>query len=98
MCLAKPRPRLLDKRAIKLAKEREWLRVKQVVKKRDEGRCRICRKPGHEVHHVVMRSLGGKDEARNLVLVCRSCHTEIHGHVLKVWGAASDLQWERITA
>lgn len=78
----KPRPRRLDKRAIRAAKDRQWREVRQVVLKRDRGLCRPCGKRASEVHHVIFRSLGGKDEARNAIAVCLGCHGDIHGHVL----------------
>lgn len=41
------------------------------------GRCRIpgCEEYDTELHHVVSRSLGGPDEAANLVPLCRRHHT-----------------------
>ncbi len=79
----RPRPRLLDKRAIKATKVKQWRDTRVVVLKRDRHRCRACgQKHGLEVHHVVMRSLGGKDDASNLIALCRDCHQSVHGHVL----------------
>lgn len=79
----RPRPRLLAKRAIKATKRYQWSELRAFVLKRDKHRCRACgQKHGLEVHHVVMRSLGGKDEASNLVALCRDCHASVHGHVL----------------
>jgi 5-methylcytosine-specific restriction endonuclease McrA len=83
MLLPKPRPKLLDKRARKASKQTDWRKVRIVVLTRDGHRCRACSsKQGLEVHHVVMRSLGGKDEAGNLIALCRGCHESVHGHVL----------------
>ncbi|MBI2410837.1 MAG: HNH endonuclease [Candidatus Kerfeldbacteria bacterium] len=31
-----------------------------------------------ELHHMIPRSYGGNDEVTNALLVCRSCHGEIH--------------------
>jgi 5-methylcytosine-specific restriction endonuclease McrA len=82
--LQKPRPRLLDKRAIQATKDRQWRELRRFVLKRDVM-CRVCRrvKPV-EVHHVLFRSLGGKDEARNLIGTCKRCHEDIHGHIVKL--------------
>lgn len=81
--LPKPRPKLLDKRALKATKASQWRQTRMVVLKRDGHRCRACSAShGLEVHHVVMRSLGGTDDARNLIALCRSCHESVHGHVL----------------
>lgn len=79
----RPRPRLLDKRAIKATQRSQWRELRVIVLKRDRHRCRACSSThGLEVHHVVMRSLGGKDEASNLIALCADCHRSVHGHVL----------------
>jgi hypothetical protein len=48
--------------------------LKRLVFERDRGRCRVC---GSEeliqFHHVVPWSLGGRNEAQNLRLVCAGC-------------------------
>ena len=79
----RPRPRLLDRRALTATKARQWRETRRVVLQRDGHRCRACGQAhGLEVHHVVMRSLGGKDVASNLIALCRDCHASVHGHVL----------------
>lgn len=79
----KPRPRLLSKRAEKASERTQWMRVRREVLARDGHRCRACgQSHGLDVHHVVMRSLGGSDDATNLIALCRDCHTSVHGHVL----------------
>jgi 5-methylcytosine-specific restriction endonuclease McrA len=85
MLLPKPRPHLLDKRAIAATKERQWRELRRTVLKRDGGLCRVCvRATAMDVHHILFRSLGGKDEARNLIACCKRCHADIHGHVVKL--------------
>lgn len=54
-------------------------RVRSNVVERDRLRCRGCGKPGEEVHHIIFRSHGGKDEEGNLVTICRNCHNQAHG-------------------
>lgn len=79
----RPRPRLLDKRAIKATRQAQWRKTRIVVMERDHHRCRACgSRHGLEAHHVVMRSLGGKDDASNLIALCKDCHRSVHGHVL----------------
>ena len=95
MRFPKPRPKALDKRESAKATRANWRDVSRLVRERDGGKCRICGREGHEVHHVVMRSRGGKDEPSNLVLVCRSCHADAHQHVLRVWWVDGQLRWER---
>jgi hypothetical protein len=81
------RPARLDKRAIALGKAQEWARVKRRVKARDVC-CRVCHRPGYDVHHIEFKSRGGKDEMSNAVFLCRTCHCDVHGHVLKLSGNA----------
>jgi 5-methylcytosine-specific restriction endonuclease McrA len=46
---------------------------------RDEGLCRSCGALGHlEIHHVYLKSQGGRGVTSNGMLVCASCHSEIH--------------------
>lgn len=81
--IPKPRPRLLAKRATKAATARQWRQARIVVLTRDKHRCRACGSVhGLDVHHVVLRSLGGSDEPENLIALCRGCHESVHGHVL----------------
>jgi 5-methylcytosine-specific restriction endonuclease McrA len=82
----KPTPRLIGKRVLKAALDRQWWEIRKRVKARDNDRCRVCGKPGMEVHHIEFRSRGGKDETSNLVLLCKTHHEDVHGHVLKISG------------
>lgn len=80
----KPAPKLLAKQKAESKADREWWRLRRAVLARDGHQCRACRSShGLEAHHVVFRSLGGKDEIGNLVALCRDCHAALHGHVLK---------------
>lgn len=89
--LPKPRPKLLDKRQAAATKDTNWRNVAAAVKLRDKGMCRLCGRKGVDPHHIVMRSLGGRDEVSNALLTCRRCHDDIHGHVIKLDGTASSL-------
>jgi len=78
----RPRPHVLDKRWKALEREVNWRKAQAFVRKRDKGRCVVCDKPGREVHHVVYRSHGGKDEPRNLALLCKVCHEDAHAKLI----------------
>jgi 5-methylcytosine-specific restriction endonuclease McrA len=91
---AKPRPSRLDKRDALKAKATNWRKVSAIVKARD-GKCRLCGGLGHDCHHIEFRSRGGRDEPSNLILVCRTCHENLHGHVVKLAGTASALRIAR---
>ena len=87
---------------LRTAQDRVW--------DRDGSKCRACGFPvvrsilaaglpieGH-VHHLVKRSQSKalREALSNLVLVCRSCHQDIHAYRLRVSGNADEtLTWER---
>lgn len=46
--------------------------------------------PRHH-HHLVYRSLGGKNDSGNLIVTCRACHSDIHARRVRVTGTATAL-------
>lgn len=53
--------------------------VKTYVWERDKGKCKECgREKFLHFHHIEHYSDGGRHQARNLVLLCVSCHAERH--------------------
>ena len=59
-------------------------KVRAEVNSRSGGWCEIrtanCTDHVAHLHHVVMRSHGGKHEADNLKATCHSCHVFIHAN------------------
>lgn len=58
-------------------KGRNWFKVSEAIRKRDNYRCYAC--GGSEslsVHHIKPRREGGKSIPRNLVTLCNSCHNK----------------------
>lgn len=59
-----------------------WREIRQAVLERDGHRCRDCggevRSAEADVHHLVPRSLGGPDDASNLITLCDGCHGARH--------------------
>lgn len=42
-------------------------------------RCFICHRAGpSDPHHIKTRGAGGQNELRNIIPLCRICHTKIH--------------------
>jgi 5-methylcytosine-specific restriction endonuclease McrA len=81
----KPRPRYYEKQDAELERQKNWKKLAVAVTKRDGKNCRVCGVAhGLDLHHLLMRSLGGKDELMNLAWICWDCHKAIHGHALKV--------------
>ena len=50
----------------------------QYVFWRDNCICQNCGGAGNEAHHIIYRSLGGKNKANNLILLCWKCHHHEH--------------------
>lgn len=59
-----------------MTRDREaWRATRAAILVRQRHRCAVCRRlRALDVHHVVKRSQGGRDEADNLVGLCRACH------------------------
>ena len=38
-----------------------------------------CQRIAVDLHHVIPRSLGGTDEATNIIALSRECHNKAHG-------------------
>ena len=50
------------------------------VATRDNGLCQVCGSEGTQEHHVLYKSMGGKNKANNLILLCWKDHiAEEHG-------------------
>ena len=64
-----------------LAKQNEkakqkWEEIRQIVLRRDNNKCIVCKKPATQVHHIHLRSKR-KDllySEKNLVSLCDKCH------------------------
>jgi hypothetical protein len=65
---------------------------------RDGGRCQVpgCSRAAAHAHHVLFRSLGGNDEATNLVGLCAAHHLHgVHLGWVRVHGKAPEgLTWQ----
>jgi len=44
--------------------------------------CEVCKSQAVDVHHIIFKSQGGKDEISNLIALCRHCHDLAHKGVL----------------
>ena len=41
--------------------------------------CQVCGDTAVDVHHILYKSHGGKDNIENLIGLCRECHQMAHG-------------------
>lgn len=65
-------------------------KLRLAVLKRDDFQCQCCGNTRNlELHHIVFRSQGGKDQLDNLVTLCNRCHARAHRE--KEWRK----HWER---
>ena len=59
-------------------------KVRAEVLERSGGFCEIdhpnCPGPARHMHHILMRSQGGKHEASNLLHLCHTAHVEVHAN------------------
>ena len=54
--------------------------LRQHVLRRDGWRCQSCGSMSNlEVHHTEFRSLSGDDSEENLITLCSTCHSSVHG-------------------
>jgi 5-methylcytosine-specific restriction endonuclease McrA len=62
-----------------------WHDTREYVLERDDGKCKDCGIEYEEmhVHHLIPRKQGGKDEPKNLVTLCSSCHAKRHAKMRK---------------
>lgn len=60
--------------------KRDWARARKKVDA--EGNCRLCGLPWPHAHHIVHRSLGGDEQADNIVPLCAECHLGVHDRKL----------------
>ena len=95
LAFPKPSSRAADKRGRAGAKLQRWREVTLAVDRRDGFVCRGCTrgiaKGQRHHHHMRMRSCGGEDSTTNVVLLCASCHADIHGYRMHIVGENADL-------
>ena len=62
--------------------------TKAYVLYRDSYTCQCCKgkrkDPRLHCHHIIYRSNGGSDKASNLIVVCETCHDDIHDNKIKL--------------
>jgi len=60
----------------------DWQSVRRMVLARDGNACVDCHQlvasQDADIHHLLPRSMGGSDEASNLVTLCDGCHAAHH--------------------
>ncbi|MGG4267412.1 HNH endonuclease [Peribacillus simplex] len=61
--------------------------IRDEVKVRYNNQCAVCYQRGHHIHHVMPKSRGGRNVFTNALLLCNTCHKEVHAEnkLLKYW-------------
>ena len=61
--------------------------TRKAVYQREGYACALCSSnQGLQIHHVIHRSQGGKNDMHNLVCLCWVCHANAHGNMLELCG------------
>jgi len=61
----------------KYLKSWRWAFRRKLVLKRDGGKCRMCRKKAHTVHHLAYEHIG-RERLKELATLCNYCHAGQH--------------------
>jgi 5-methylcytosine-specific restriction endonuclease McrA len=59
--------------------------LNQKIARQFNYRCVIDFKRYNHIHHILPKSLGGKDDEENLVPLCMECHELIHSMGAVKW-------------
>ena len=57
---------------------------REIVRRRDKGKCRLCQNPGIEPHHISRKSGNVRWFLDNLIWICRNCHRTGHDDELNM--------------
>ena len=63
-----------------------WNKAKKLVEARDGGLCLRCMAEAVDVHHRIVRGMGGTGDPEvnyglaNLISLCRQCHDHVHAN------------------
>ena len=67
------------RRVPKQSKRNEFSsKVRKEILNRDNGQCQMCLGKGEEIHHVFLKSRGGRGVFTNGLSLCHKCHRNVH--------------------
>lgn len=80
------------KRTKRLDKATEERICREIVKRRDKGKCVVpgCKERSEHLHHITYRSKGGKWRSENIASLCVSHHAMVHAGRIQIAGNADD--------
>lgn len=53
-------------------------KVRKEILERDNGQCQMCLGKGEEIHHIFLKSRGGRGVFTNGLTLCHNCHRRVH--------------------
>lgn len=84
-----PVPKPTHKRRVRKKGERSKFSkmIRDQVKQECDNQCQQCGGRGVHLHHVLPRSGGGRGVYTNALLLCNTCHKQVHAddELLKYW-------------
>ncbi|MCI5689427.1 MAG: HNH endonuclease [Clostridiales bacterium] len=55
-------------------------KVRKAIYRREGYACALCDTPQRlQIHHVILRSQGGRSTPQNMICLCQQCHSLVHG-------------------
>jgi len=84
--------RVEEKRTKRLSRQMEERICREIVRRRDKGRCVVpgCREASAHLHHILYRSKGGKWRSENICSLCVAHHALVHAGRIQISGNADD--------
>ena len=49
-------------------------------------KCATCERESQHTHHIISKSMGGKNTKANTIRVCAACHFDIHASKIVIEG------------
>ena len=82
-----PKPK--HKRRIpKQSKRNEFSpKTRNKILEKDNYQCQMCKGKGEEIHHVFLKSRGGRGVFENGLTLCHNCHRKVHddNELIEYW-------------
>ena len=80
------------KRSKRLSKAEQERICREIVKRRDKGKCVVpgCKDRSEHMHHITYRSKGGKWRSENICSLCPSHHQMVHLGKIQISGNADE--------
>jgi hypothetical protein len=75
----------------------EWKELRKRAYARSQHKCELCGGAASAVHHIQYPKHYTEDNLFNLMVVCESCHSKLHG-LFGVWSVLTDKDLENLVS